>query len=262
MSDSLDYDEREARREERIYETPAAAQRRQSVRTLLALRPGERVLSIGCGPGFEPAELAPAVGETGHVHAVDRSEAMVGLAARRCVSAPQVTLSHGDATALPVTDGAVDAAAAIQVYEYVTDVDAALNELRRVLRPGGRAVVCDADFASLVWRSTDTERTRRILDAFDDHCPWPRLGSRLSPRLRDAGLTVERVEPNTILNTRLDENTFAYQLMQFLEAYAADHDDVEVGEPAAWVADLEACDQRGETFFSFTQYLHLVRAPE
>ncbi len=74
-------------------------------------------LTIGCGPGFEPAEIGWAVGNEGHVHGIDRSQAMLELARERCASLPQVTVSQGDAGDLPVADESVDAAVAVQVFE-------------------------------------------------------------------------------------------------------------------------------------------------
>ncbi|MFU1781797.1 methyltransferase domain-containing protein [Haloarcula japonica] len=262
MGDTLDYDEAEARQEEAIYRTPAAAARRERVRTLLAPELGDTVLSIGCGPGFEPAEIGWAVGIEGHVHGIDRSEAMLELARERCAPLPQVSLLQGDADALPLADESVDRAVAVQVFEYLETVASAVSELNRVLQPGGSAVICDADFASLVWRSPNPERMGHVLSAFDDHCPHPRLGSRLAPVLREAGLTVDRVEPNTIVNSRLEAETFAFHLMQFIEDYAADHEAVGPHVARAWADDLWEQDARGETFFSFTQYCYLVRKPE
>ncbi|QLD86946.1 methyltransferase domain-containing protein [Natronomonas halophila] len=259
MGDSLEYTEAEAKQEEATYRTPSMGSRRRLVRDRLDLRAGEDVLSLGCGPGFEPAELAEAVGPEGHVHAIDRSEAMLALAKRRCGGNPRVTLTEADVTDVPLSDESVDAATAVQVYAYVDALDTALAELHRVLRPGGRAVVYDTDFDSLVWHSSDSERTERVLTAFDDHCPRPHLGSRLGPRLRDAGLTVERVEPNSILNTRLDEDTFSYHLMAAIRDYVVDRDLIAVDEADAWVEDLRRIEERGETFFSLTQYLYVVR---
>lgn len=259
MGDPIGYTESEASREEATYRTPSISARRRLVREALDLEAGETVLSLGCGPGFEPAELADPVGPDGLVYGIDRSEAMLALARRRCDDRPGVRLARGDVVDLPVADGSVDAAVAVQVYEYVEDLGAALAELRRVLRPGGRAVVYDTDFDSLVWRAADRERAERVLDAFDDHCPRPHLGSRLRPHLREAGLTVEAVEPNTILDTRLEEGAFGYHLMEAVRDYVVDRDLVDAGTADAWVADLRERERRGETFFSLTQYLHLVR---
>lgn len=262
MSEELEYSEKEAKQEEAAYKTRAATERRQLVREKLDLQTGEKVLSIGCGPGFEPVELADVVGQEGHVHGIDRSEAMLALAERRCADHPDVTLTRGDAADLPVADAAFDAAVAVQIYEYVDDLTTALDELYRVLRSGGRAVVYDTDFDSLVWRSTDRERMDRILDAFDSHCQRPHLGSELAPRLRNTGFVVEQVEPNSILNTELDEDTFAFHLMQAIEDYVVDRDLIEPEVASKWVDELGEIDDAGETFFDLTQYLYVVRKPE
>jgi SAM-dependent methyltransferase len=262
MSDPLEYHEQAARQEERIYETTAAATRRQRVRELLEPEAGDSVLSIGCGPGFEPAELAPVVGEDGRVLGVDRSEAMLGLAAERCRGHEQVSLASGDATSLPVATDAIDAATAVQVYEYVPDVERALAELHRVLGPEGRAVICDADWDAAVWRSPNPERMSRVLDAFDDHCPHPRLGSQLAPKLRAAGFGIEDVVPNTVVETSLDEDAFVTHLLPAVESFAAGHEAIGDGEAEAWADDLRAADRRGETFFSYTQYLYRVTPTE
>lgn len=262
MSENVDYGETEARREEATYSVSAIVDRRRLVRKRLNPRPGDTVLSIGCGPGFEPAELAETVGRNGRVHAVDRSDAMLALAERRCSDLSGVTLARGDAVDLPIVNEAVDAAVAVQIYEYVENVASAATELRRVLRPGGRAVVYDTDFDSLVWHSTDDERMNRILDAWDDHCPRPHLGSQLTRYLREAGLIVERVEPYSILDTRLDEDAFVHHFMQFLEDYVTDHDAISSEESRAWAEDLYDLDESGETFFNLTQYLYVARKPE
>lgn len=259
MGDTLEYTEEEAQQEESTFKTPAAIARRQLVREKLDFQPDDDVLSIGCGPGFEPAEIAEDICQNGHIHAIDQSEAMLTLAEQRCSSPSNITLTRADAVSLPFADDAFDAAVAVQVYEYIEDLDTALAELARVLRPGGRAVVYDTDFDSLVWHATDQERMRAICEAFNDHCPRPHLGSQLAPHLRDVGLAVEQVEPNSILNTRLDEDTFASHLMEAIKTYVVSRGKITADVATAWVDDLRETDADGETFFNLTQYLYVVQ---
>lgn len=261
MSDQHVYDEEEAKRIEAIYTTSAAANRRQLVRDRLALEPNEAVLSIGCGPGFEPAELAEVVGEGGHVHGIDVSEAMIAMADDRCGDLPQVTIERGDAGDLPVEDAAFDAAVSVQVYEYLNDVSAAMNELKRALRPGGRAAVYSTDWDNFVWHTSDRNRMQRVTDAFTEVYVHPHLGSRLASYFDDVGLTVEHVEPNSILNTNLDE-TFAGFVIDLFSGQMEESGTFDQAEIAAWERDLRELDEKGETFFNLTQYLYIVRKPE
>jgi len=135
MPSMLDFDEENARRLEAVYTTPDIVEQRRAIRAALSLRPGERVLDIGSGPGFLAAEMATEVGLDGRVHGVDPSESMLAIAHRR--GAP-VEYRTGEALALPFPDEHFDGAVCTQVYEYVEDIMAALAEARRVLRTGGR----------------------------------------------------------------------------------------------------------------------------
>ena len=86
---------------------------------------------------------------------------MVALSRRRFADPPlreRTSILKADATRLPFEAGHFDAAVSTQVYEYVPDVDRALADLYRVLRPGGRALILDTDWDSLVWHSSDQAR--------------------------------------------------------------------------------------------------------
>jgi ubiquinone/menaquinone biosynthesis C-methylase UbiE len=110
---------------------------------MAALRPGERVIDIACGTGLVTFRAADLVGPSGAVLGTDISEAMAAAAreeaARRQLA--WVTATRMDAEALDVPDAAFDVALCALGVMYVPDPVAALREMRRVLKPGGRAVV-------------------------------------------------------------------------------------------------------------------------
>ena len=120
----------------------------------------------GCGPGFYVAELLDEVGPDGSIVGLDVSPTMLAVAAKRSEGKPNVAFHEADATALPVGDGEFDAALCVQVLEYVPDPSAALRELHRALRPGGRVLVWDVDWATVSWHSSDPgahgARTRSV----------------------------------------------------------------------------------------------------
>jgi arsenite methyltransferase len=168
MSSLLQFDEEASRRVDAVYRTPDVVAQRRDVVRLLAPARGERILDIGSGPGMLACELAEAVGPDGAVDGVDPSESMLAIARRRepAPGAGPVRYAAADACALPFDAGTFDAAVCTQVYEYVEDMPAALAEARRVLRDGGRLLVLDTDWDSIVWHSSDPERMRRVLAAW------------------------------------------------------------------------------------------------
>jgi ubiquinone/menaquinone biosynthesis C-methylase UbiE len=175
-----------------VYSTPDVVQQRAEVLALLAAQPGERVLDVGSGPGFLVASLADAVGAGGAVHGLDPSAPMNAVARELIETRPWASIDDGDAVELPYPDGAFDAAVSTQVYGYVADIPAALAELRRVMRRGGRFLVLDTDWDSVVWHAADRERHRRVMAAWEEHLVHPHLPCTLPGQLRGARFWVVR----------------------------------------------------------------------
>ena len=107
------------------------------------LRPGERVLDVACGTGLVTFPAAEAVGPSGFVLGTDLSEGMVGAlrAEAERSGLRQVRAERMDAEELSVPDGDFDAALCGLGLMYVPDPGRALSEMRRALKPAGRAVL-------------------------------------------------------------------------------------------------------------------------
>lgn len=259
MSDGLDFDEAMIESLDRLYRLPSMERRRELVRDLLAAEPGDSVLSVGVGPGYEPKGLAGLVGETGRVLGVDDSSAMLAVSRERCGDLPQVAFEEGGATALPVEDGAFDGATVVQVYEYVEDVGAAAAELYRALKPGGRAVVVDSDWRTLTFAAADGARSQRVLEAYDAHCVHPRIARTLRPTLLDAGFSVVDEDPHTHFETTA--GGIGSAIADLVGAFVGSRDAAGAAEVDPWLADLEERAARDEFFFSFTQYAFVAEKP-
>lgn len=121
---------------------------RRATREALALRPGDRVLDLGAGTGVSTEEL----GRSG-AFAVGADISLGMLRAGRR-SRPATALLAGDALALPFPDGTFDAVTVSFALRNLVDVAAALTEMARVMRPGGRLVVCE--FSHPTWRPVRT----------------------------------------------------------------------------------------------------------
>jgi len=251
----LDFDEEQAGLIDAMYATPDIVAQRQFVLGLLGLKPGERVLDIGSGPGYLISEMGVAVGPDGAVHGVDASAAMTAIAERRCADKPWVQIDEGDVLELPYADGSFDVAVSTQVYEYVEDLPRALDEVHRVLRPGGRALILDTDWDSLVWHTSDRELNRRITAAWDDHLVHPHLPKVLARLMRDAGFTVTAQRVHVLFNTELTENSFSAFDMRAVAKYVPGHHGLTEADATAWMADLQARSDAGEFFYSLNRYI-------
>jgi len=259
MSAQLVFDEQAARRIEEIYTIRDAARRRRIVRDALAASPGERILDVGCGPGFYCAELLESVGASGKVVGLDSSPAMLTLAARRCAAHDNVELHEADATGLPVDDASFDAAISVQVQEYVADVPAGLAELHRAVRPGGRVLVFDIDWATLSIHSEDQSLSDRVLQAWDEHLAHRSLPRTLAARLRAAGYRDVRMTAHVFATDAFDGDSYGAAIVPFIGAFVAGRDGITEPEAQSWVAEQHELDARGEFYFTVTQFCFTAR---
>ncbi|MCB0168080.1 MAG: methyltransferase domain-containing protein [Anaerolineae bacterium] len=110
-----------------------------------AIQPGQRVLDVACGTGVLARAAAERVGPAGEVVGLDINEGMLAVARKK---APHITWQHGPAEALPFEDNSFDVVVSQFALMFFEDRQAALKEMMRVLRPGGRLAVA-------VWDSLD-----------------------------------------------------------------------------------------------------------
>lgn len=115
---------------------------------VVPVRPGDELADLGFGGGLGLHLLLRRLDEespgSGRVHGVEVSETMLAGATRRfggAVAAGRLQLRLGALEALPLGDAAVDAAITLNTIYFLPDLPAAIGEVQRVLRPGGRLVV-------------------------------------------------------------------------------------------------------------------------
>lgn len=176
----------------RVYDV---AWRRYANRTIDALLDraelGEgriRILDVGCGTGILEEKLL----ETGRPYTivgVDASSNMVKRARAKVGGHPNVSIRHAAASDLPFDAGSFDAVVSASVLHYLKEPVAGLREMRRVLRPGGKAFVVDwsRDFATMRLR----EAVLKILDPAHGRTY---AGDEVRALLQEAGLTVLHLE--------------------------------------------------------------------
>ncbi|HEY7593441.1 MAG TPA: class I SAM-dependent methyltransferase [Actinophytocola sp.] len=140
--------------------------RNRWVVAVLDVRPTERVLEIGFGPGIALAELARRV-TRGQVYGVDHSAVMVAQASRRnaaAIAAHRVRLTQAPVDRLPSFTEPLDTVFAVNNMAFWPDPQARLRELRGLLRPGGRIALVSQPRSP----GANRETTKRVAQELQD----------------------------------------------------------------------------------------------
>ena len=255
------FDQAGAERLEKIYLTPDVVQQREQIFQLLDVKPGMNALDIGCGPGLTSLSLAQAVGSAGHVDAIDIAPPMLQLAARRCADAKQVAFHQADVLQLPFADATFDVALATQVYEYVADIDNALTELARVMKPSAQVLLVDTDWESCVWACRDEARMRRMMQGWSQHIPHPQLPRTLIQRMQRAGFADVQAHTIPLMNMYYSTDTFSGGMMGFIASFVGGLPDFGPQLAADWQADVQTMKDAGGYFFSLNRFVFVARKP-
>lgn len=215
---------------------------REAYLRLLDIAPGERVLDVGCGSGVVTREIARRVGSTGRAIGVDPSPGLLAVArelARGAGLGDRLEFYEGTAHQLPFADGAFDALVCVTVLAHVPSGEAAIPELVRVVRPGGRIGVFDLDTDMTTFTHPDRELTRRIVAAASDATAVNGWLSRQLPALfRRAGVVDVRARGFFPLET--DRKSFYGHMAERCAEVAAKTGAISEGERRAWMDAFNA----------------------
>ncbi len=156
---------------------------------LHGLRDDVRILEAGCGPGFVSRLLLESF-QRATVTGLDFDPAMLAYA-RGHVESDRVRFVEGSAADTGLPDGSFDVILARFLLQHVPNIPDVLLEFRRILVPGGRLIVVDADFAFSTLFEPEPAFTRELVDAIIEGQRLrggdPHIGRKLPRLLREAG---------------------------------------------------------------------------
>ena len=230
-------------------------ERQQMIRDIRFKR-GSKVVDAGCGPGLWTPLLARAIGSQGHILGVDISpEALVTAYRRLCGKryARMVQYKHSFLEQLPVPFGSVDSIFSANVSQYLPDPVTTFTAMGNYIAPGGRLVIKDIDFGTMLFHNIDAGLQARVFQAregweqqrvdagytFEDS--W--VGSKLASYLRAAGYEEVQEKSYRIVRQYPLSQDFRYYLQGIAEWFVCE------GAPLLYQEDLVhwlACFADGE----------------
>jgi ubiquinone/menaquinone biosynthesis C-methylase UbiE len=247
---------------------PAVPERLGWMIGLLDPQPGDRVVDLGCGTGNALVMIAGQL--EGEFIGIDSSIPALRAAARALDARPGGgrLLVQADLSApVPLADASADRALCHNVLEILADPHAFVEEVRRVLKPGGRFVLSHSDFDTLVFASEDLDLTRRLVRAYcDTQQNWMdtvdgTIARRLAQIVRRSRLELEDVQARVNLSLRFQPGElghgYAHNLADALRAAGR----ADPAELDAWLAGLRRLDEEGGFLFSINDYAVVCTRP-
>ena len=158
-------------------------------REQLNLTPGQRLLDVGCGLGDAALALGDELGSDGEIVGIDASAEMIASARSRARTATcRVRFTVGDALELAESNSSFDLARSERTLQWLTDPKAAVAEMARVLRPGGRLSLIETDWSTFGIDVGDGDLAKRVHESMQiERRRASNIGRRLTDLVHDIG---------------------------------------------------------------------------
>lgn len=188
---------------------------------LMQIQPGDHVLDIGSGLGDDVAALSQRIGPEGQAIGIANSELMINIAKSRHNTLNNCHFHYGDVYYLDFPDHSFHSIRADRVFMHLTNREAALSEMIRVLKPQGNIVINEPDLRTFLMDPKDYEVNKLYIDYLSTTVTHPYCGFELPCLLAKAGLQHIKVETTSLTffdaNTAIDIFTLEQTLLDMIE---------------------------------------------
>jgi len=197
-------------------------------------------------------QIAERVGRAGKAFGIDASDAMVEMASEQV---PAASFQQADAIKLPFKDATFDAVICSQLMCFIADIDKALDEVFRVLKPKGRFVILDTDWGTMVWNTKDPELLDVVMTLLKQGYHTDILPRTLNKKLKRVGFEVRDFFAHPIVSLEPKADSYAEQMSDFVRPLLEKHPEFPADLADRWEADREAVIADDEYFFSINRFI-------
>jgi SAM-dependent methyltransferase len=245
----IDFDSDLGKLSRLMAESIAGTTRRNEILNEMQIQAGDVIIDIGCGAGYLLPHLAKAVGSSGTIYGLDPSKAQLEQASHRCSEFAIIKLIERSADDSELQSDCCNSATSTQALEYIPDVDLALDEITRVLKPGGAFVNVSILWDHFKFYGADEKLNEKIHDAFKTHCNHQMLPMELPGKLERRGFRNIKDKSLAFVITRRDGNSPARYTEAIMANFALTQGMSEE-EVSDWKSQLEKAEQQGRFGFS------------
>ena len=247
----VDFDSDLGKLQRLMAESIAGTTRRSAILNELQIEPGDTIIDVGCGAGHLLTHLAKAVGSNGKVYGLDPSKSQIDQANLRCMEFENVELIERNADNSQLQNDCCHSATSTQALEYIPDVDLALDEITRILKPGGAFVNVSILWEHFKFYGVDQKLNEKIHDSFKAHCSHQMLPMDLPGKLDRRGFKNVKDKSLAFVITRRDGNSPARYTEDVMANFALTQG-ISAEEISDWKRQLEQAEQEGR--FGFTSF--------
>ena len=231
--------------------------RRQAMIKALNINIGDIILDVGCGGGQLIEDIAKSVGIADKAIGIDPSSSQISSAKELCSGLENTLFICCLANNIDLESESVDAVASIQTFEYIDDIDEALTEIKRLLKPRAKFLNISTLWDYYRFHGPEKKLNDLMHDVFKEHCSHQMVPTFLNGRLKNLGFKDIKTTELAYVFTKRDENSFAKYAETLIANFALSKG-VEKEKVSEWQRQIKKAEENGR--FCFTSIPVLTEA--